>query len=157
MDDKSRELQRVIDYDFKNESHLNEALNVTKTKRGKNKKTYYNEALACVGDAVLKTVLADYIYWDLKNSNSPLDKAVITERKEQLESDGPLCYVSETLHLVDYAFNDDQTELPTGKHDRYVEALVGAIFHDGGFESAKQWILRFLLPKLQEFEKIAVQ
>lgn len=69
--------------------------------------------------------------------------------------------ISETID--DYAYKDDHfrkdekntknfddNKVSCNKHDMYIEAIVGAIYCDSGFEKTKRWINEWLLPRLEK-------
>ena len=146
--EKARDLERILKYEFKDIGLLIDAMNVTKI--SKRKQPYHNGALAVVGDAILKAVLADYFYFQLKKEGSDIHAETVTTEKLALENNGVLHAAAKELNLMNYAWNDGTTTIPTGGHDLYVEAVVAAIFHDSGFDKCKEWILTFLLPLLQK-------
>lgn len=165
--EKMRELESVIEYRFKKLKWLSTAMQAIKIeepektkKSGKRKhREYINEGLATVGDTVLKSVIADYLF-RTKNIKT---KGLITEEKRKLENNDVLYDVRDRYHLIDYAYNDKyfhsdpdmrgHEKVVHKKHDPYIEAIVGAIFYDSGYNTAKDWITKWLLPKLEQSSK----
>ena len=158
--DKMRELQEKIDYQFNDEELLALAMNSVKIsckEGGKNHKEYANEGLATVGDAVLKVVIADHLY-----EQGVKTKGAITIKKSELENNETFYNITKEEGLMGYAYNEAyfQSDNPPQHkqvvhkaHDPYIEAIVGAIFKDCGFNGVKKWILTWLLPRLEKYKK----
>lgn len=165
--EKMRELESVIEYRFKKLEWLSTAMQAIKikepekTEKSEKRKhrEYANEGLATVGDTVLKSVIADYLF-QTKNTKT---KGLITEEKRKLENNDVLYNVRKKYKIIDYAYNDkhfhSDPDVPKNekvvdkKHDPYIEAIVGAIFYDSGYDTAKDWITKWLLPKLEQSSK----
>ncbi|MCQ2071157.1 MAG: hypothetical protein MJZ68_08500, partial [archaeon] len=56
--------------------------------------------------------------------------------------------------LHHYAYNSEyffdeapgHSRLPSGVHDVYLEAVIGAVFHDLGFDRCSEWVENTILP-----------
>ena len=125
---------------------------------GKNHKEYSNEGLATVGDTFLKSVIADYLY-----RSGCITKGQITDNKKDLENNDSMHELMLGEGWINYSYNDlhftkdnpPQHERVVSKgHDPYVEAIVGAVFYDSNYDTAKRWILKFLLPLLEQYKVI---
>lgn len=112
--------------------------------------------MATVGDAVLKSVIADYLYSVKENAT----KGYITKVKSKLESNSVLHEIMEKKGWLKYAYNDlhfyDENNPPNeqvvcGEHDPYIEAIVGAMYYDLNYDKTKEWIVDQLLPLLKEY------
>ncbi len=157
--EKMSELEERIKYRFKDINRLATAMNSEKIKisaESKKHKEYTNEGLATVGDALIKLVLADYLY----NKPGIKTKGNITENKKKLESNKVMRKIT-LKFLIDYAYNDkhfysdkdvpEHERVVNKKHDPYVEAVAGAVFYDCGFDKAREWITEWLLPHLEKY------
>ena len=157
IETKMREFAEVLKYEFEDISWLKKAMSSKKIKgQGKNGSEYDNEGLATVGDAVLKSVIADYLYSVKENAS----KGYITEVKSKLESNSVLHEIMEKKGWLKYAYNDlhfyDENNPPNeqvvcGEHDPYIEAIVGAMYYDLNYDKTKEWIVDQLLPLLKEY------
>ena len=66
--------------------------------------------------------------------------------------------------LIGYAYNDkhfqadsniqDHEKVVNKGHDPYIEAMVGAVFYDSNYDTTKRWILKWLLPLLEDFSSV---
>ena len=165
-DIKSRmlELQAYLNYpfnDLKKLSYAMRAINISVPGEGDNHKEYANDALATVGDAVLKAVLADYFYNDLKIEF----KGEITTRKSYLENNETMYKLMLNEGLTKYIYNDlyfydnqraRSNERPSFKKDhvQYIEAIVGAVYYDSDYYETRKWIIKELLPLLEKYKTI---
>ena len=139
---RMRELAKQLDYDYADLSHLSAAM-FCKAEEKYN--DYTNDAMATLGDAVLKLVLAEY-FFDLG-----MDKDEITKRKLELEKNATLKTICDRAELYAYAYNEHyfsgdappHKRLPYSDHDFYVEAVIGAIYKDPGLAYVRDWILHF--------------
>ncbi len=155
---KMMELQEKIGYQFNNIDLLSTAMKSEKIEVrnvGKNHKEYTNEGLATVGDAVLKVVIADYLY-----EKGVTRKGEITTKKSKLENNKNFRKIMTDQKLIEYAYNNEyfQSDNPpkhkqvvNKKHDPYIEAIVGAVYYDAGFDKTKKWIIEWLLPLLEKY------
>lgn len=165
MDDKRkekemRELELKIHYHFNNISWLAEAMGSIKIEvsgQGKNGSEYSNERLATVGDAMLKSVIVDYLY----RTKSIRTKGEITTAKSDLENNTTMHRLMLGEGLISYSYNDlhfykdpnipDHEKVVCKEHDPYVEAIVGAVYCDSNYDTTKRWILKWLLPLLERY------
>ena len=109
----------------------------------------HNERLEFLGDAVLELVVTEYLYH--KFTNKP--EGELTALRSALVKKETLKQISDELKLYQYlklskgetkSINNQTTILAN-----VVEALVGAIFLDGGIKPAKEFLSTYLLPKLE--------
>lgn len=111
----------------------------------------HNERLEFLGDAVLGLVVADELYRrrpQLREGELTRARAALV-RAESLAEIGAELGVGEFLNL-------GEGELKSGGHRRgsilgdAVEALVGAIYLDGGFEAARTVVVRIFDTRFDE-------
>ena len=78
-----------------------------------------------------------------------------------MENNDNLRKVTKGLDLYRFAYNDsfffydapEGAQLPSGKHDVYLEAIIGAAYYDMGFEGCKRWVRKELFPLLFTLSK----
>lgn len=145
----SQEIEKVINYTFKNKDILKEAL----THRSYNPHPHgiNNERLEFLGDSVLGLVVAGQLY----NLLSEKEEGVLSKIKANLVSRKNLYFWAKQINLGKYMLLG-QGEISSGGRERAsilsnaVEALLGAIYLDGGFEAVSKVILAWF--KTQKIE-----
>ena len=153
---KMHELEGKIHYHFNDIVWLSKSMMSEKIDvfgEGKNHSEYTNDGLATVGDAILKSVIADYLY-----RKGITTKGEITQIKSKLENNEVMHNIMIKCGLIGYAYNAKhfQSDLNVPGHERvvnkghdpYIEAIVGAVFYDSNYDTTKRWILKWLLPLL---------
>lgn len=148
---RMRELEKIIKYEFKNLNLLEHAMNSTFLGND----NHINDALATVGDAILKSLIADFLYVNVSQF-----KGEITELKTDLENNSTLHSVEMNTGIIKFAHNDkhfycdenvpDNEQVVCREHDSYLEAIVGAIYYDSGFFSVKKWFMNYLYNELEK-------
>lgn len=161
IENEMRKLEVKIDYYFNDISWLAKAMGSIKievSSQGKNASEYANEGLATVGDAILKFVIADYLY----RIEGITTKGKITAAKSVLEKNSTMHKMMIEEDLIAYAYNDlhfyKDKDIPEHEkvvckgHDLYVEAIVGAVYYDSDYDTTRSWILNWLLPTLKKYQ-----
>ena len=148
-----KELERSIGYDFGNKQLLKQALShssyVNEIKI--NRQDDY-ERLEFLGDAVLELTVSEYLF-----ANKPdLREGNMTKLRASLVCEPTLAALArEQLGLGDYILLGKGEENTGGRgRDSIVsdvfEAIIGAIYIDGGFDAAKLFIDRFVLEDMED-------
>jgi ribonuclease III len=139
-------LERVIGYRFRDRGLLEHAL--THRSRAHEDVTggvVDNESLEFLGDAVLGLVIADALY----REHPHLDEGQKSKIKAALVSAGSLARLAERLDLGAHLILGRGEEKTGGRRKAALaadacEALIAAIYLDGGLEPARQFIVREL-------------
>ncbi|MBR4305775.1 MAG: ribonuclease III [Ruminiclostridium sp.] len=140
-----KELQKKIGYTFKNERLLEEALTHSSYTNGKHLKS--NERLEFLGDSVLSIVVSKYLFENLTN----MPEGQLTKIRAGVVCENALYPFARKIDLGKYIFLGKGEEI-TGGRDRHsiladaFEALIAAIYLDGGIEAARDFILPFIPP-----------
>lgn len=144
------DFQKEIQYKFKDISLLNEALTHSSyANENRDKNIKCNERLEFLGDAVLSIVVADYIYKNCPN----LPEGELTKLRAALVCEKALFKFSKSINLGKYLLlskgerNGGGADRPSIVSDAF-EAVIAAIYLDGGFDPAKKHILRFIVPEI---------
>lgn len=152
MQNSFDKLEGLIGYQFKNQSNLILALTHSSfSNENKGKKKMNNERLEYLGDAVLELTVSDFLYHNYPNKN----EGELTKIRSSLVCERTLSVCARDISLGEY-LRLSKGEHMTGGRDRdsilsdAFEALIGAIYLDGGFENAKAFIHKFLLYDVEE-------
>ena len=150
-----KEFEKVIEYKFNNQKLLKEALTHSSyANEHRDKKIECNERLEFLGDAVLSIVVADYIF-----ENCPeLPEGELTKLRSALVCEKALYKFGKSINLGNYLLlsrgekNGGGADRPSIVSDAF-EAVIAAIYLDGGIEAAKKHILRFVIPEIKNHNK----
>ena len=160
IEKEMHELETKLGHTFKDISLLSNAMKSQKLEKlpgdGDNQKEYSNEALAFLGDTIIKFLIAEYLYGDGNNKR----KGAMTIKKSELESNCIFHKIMIDEYLISYSYHDkyfhmdnppDHEKVVTKKHDPYIEAVAAAIYKDGGWEAVTLWFNNWLLPRLERY------
>ena len=146
-----RELQDKIGYRFKDESLLKQALTHSSfaNEQKINKLNNY-ERLEFLGDAVLELISSEFLF----NENKDMPEGQLTRLRASMVCEPALAYCARDIELGSYILLGKGEEATGGrKRDSItsdvMEAVIGAIFLDGGIENAKEFIYHFVLSDLE--------
>ena len=135
------DIEHIIGYCFKDKAVLKEAL-THKSYAGEHRSVKHNERLEFLGDSILGAIVADYIY----NKCPHVEEGVLSKIKSNLVSRRNLYLWGKQLDLGRY-MSLGRGELATGGRERdsiisnAVEAVIGAVYIDGGYPAAESIIL----------------
>ena len=151
MDTKLKELEKKINYTFKDFSLLKQAMMHSSYTNEKHLPKYRcNERLEFLGDAVLELVSSEYLF-----KESPhIPEGELTKTRASMVCEPSLALCARDIGLGDYLLLGKGEEATGGRERDSVtsdamEALIGAVYLDGGFTSAKEFIHRFILTDLE--------
>lgn len=145
-----KDLQLAIDYTFNDPSLLTEALTHSSYAHEQHKNMKYNERLEFLGDAVLSIVVSDYIYKHCPD----LPEGELTKLRASLVCEKSLFDFAKQIDLGSYLrlSNGERrnggAKRPSIVSDAF-EAVIAAIYLDGGMEPARKHILRFVVPEIE--------
>ncbi len=144
MPKKPEQLQEVLHYTFKNPALLRIAMTHTSFANESKVPSTHNERLEFLGDSVLSVVVADYLFHHSKRPEGEL-----TRMRASLVSEEALFQFAQEIHLGDYLRLGRGEDLGGGRNRPSVvsdafEALIAALYLDGGMETARNFILPFI-------------
>lgn len=146
-----KELEKKIHYTFRNRHLLEQALTHSSyAHEHHSAKGQDNERLEFLGDAVLELVSSDYLY----HNYSGYPEGELTKLRASIVCEPSLARCAQVISLGSF-LRLGHGEDATGGRNRAsitsdaLEALIGAIYLDGGFANAKEFILRFVLNDLE--------
>ena len=146
-----KKFQEMIGYTFKDEQLLKQALTHSSYANEKHlKKLSDNERLEFLGDAVLEVTSSEFLFNNYQN----LTEGKLTKLRASIVCEPTLATCAEELHVGDYLYlgrGEDQTG---GRKRKSVlsdalEAIIGAIYLDGGFANAKEFVLKFIMTDIE--------
>ena len=139
------ELEEKIHYQFKDKKILTEALSHSSYANENKRNRRSNERLEFLGDSVLSIVVSQYLFEHF----SHLPEGELTKIRASLVCEKSLHIFAKQIDLGKYLLlgkgeeNTGGRERPSILADAF-EALIAAIFLDGGLETARAHILRFI-------------
>ncbi len=145
------QLERTIGYTFHNKKLLRQALTHSSYANEKKLgKLGCNERLEFLGDAVLELVSSDVLYARFPK----IPEGELTKKRASLVCEPSLAYCARQFDLPQYLLLGRGEDMTGGRmRDSIVsdatEALLGAIYLDGGFEKARDFVLRFILNDME--------
>lgn len=148
MDRRFEKLEVILDYTFKDRMYLVEALTHSSyANEVKKANMRSNERFEFLGDSVLSIVVSDHLFVKYKD----IPEGELTKLRSRIVCEGTLAEVSKELGIGEF-MSFGRGELMTGGRVRVsiladaFEAVIAAIYLDGGLEEAR----RFVLTKLNE-------
>jgi ribonuclease-3 len=149
-------LQECIGYYFGDERLLENALTHSSFAHERKQPQRCNERLEFLGDSVLSIVVADYLY----HHYPELPEGELTRIRAASVCEKALYGFAKSINLGDSLLLS-RGEQNTGGRNRpsiladAFEALIAAIYLDGGMEPAKAFILKYVVPTLDNHRKAA--
>lgn len=144
------ELEKRLGYLFKNKELLIEALTHRSfSHENPDKAITYNERLEFLGDSVLGFVIVEYLF----SSKSQFTESVMAKTKSYLVKESVLSEVASSISLGKYLRLGKGEEATGGRTKRSlladaIEAVLGAVYLDGGYKKVKELILRLFKEKI---------
>ncbi len=143
-------LQKNLNYKFNNIKLLENALSHSSYANEMRNGITSNERLEFLGDSVLSVIVADYLFKNFKN----IPEGELTKLRASLVCEKSLCAFSREICLGDFLLLGRGEEKGGGRQRDSIladafEAVLAAIYLDGGMEAAREYVLRFILAELQ--------
>ncbi len=145
-------LEEQIGYCFQDKHLLQQALTHTSyTNERKINKIASYERLEFLGDAVLELVSSETLF----RQNPTLSEGELTKMRAAMVCEPSLAFCARDLNLVPF-IQLGKGELYTGGRGRdsisadVMEALIGAIYLDGGMEQARSFIEEYIMADLED-------
>jgi ribonuclease-3 len=146
MDNSISLLEGIIGYNFKDRDVITTAITHSSyANERKAKHLKYNERIEFLGDSVLSLVISEYLFTKYPN----LPEGELTVIRAKIVCENSLSKCASSIKLGDFLLLGKGEELSGGRNKASIlsdafEALIGAIFTDGGFETAKVFILKYM-------------
>ena len=144
---KLEEFEKKIGYTFKDISLLKLAL--THSSYGNEvyrDKMYNNERLEFLGDAVLEIIVSEFLF----STKQELPEGQLTKIRASIVCEPTLAMCAKNISLNEYIMLGKGEEVTGGRFRASIisdamEAVIGAIYKDGGIECAKDFINKYIL------------
>ena len=136
-------LTSKIGYQFNNKLLIEQAL----THSSKREKNY--ERLEFLGDGILDFIVGEYLFKNTKEKEGKL-----TVLRSHYVSENYLCKIFDKLNLAENVIlgKSCQGEISKSIKGDVIEAIIAAIFLDGGLEKSKEFVLKHF--ELEDFSKV---
>lgn len=145
------DLEERIGYRFQDRKLLKQALTHSSfTNEQKINKTEDYERLEFLGDAVLEMVSSQFLF----HTYPKLSEGELTKMRASMVCEPALAFCARDLELGRFIRLGKGEELSGGRERESItsdvmEAVIGAIFLDGGIEKAREYILKFILSDME--------
>ncbi len=146
-----KEFQNTIGYEFRDESLLVHALTHSSYANENHMKKFSdNERLEFLGDAVLEIVSSEFLYLNYQE----LNEGQLSRLRASLVCEPTLAYCCRDINLGEYVLLSKGEDMTGGRTRKSIlsdafEAIIGAIFLDGGMEPASAFVHRFVLNDIE--------
>jgi len=110
-----------------------------------------NERLEFLGDAILDAVFAEYLFKKFPGN----DEGYLTKLKSKVVNRKTLAYIGEKMQIrAVLNYNQSRNLNISSLEGNAFEAIIGAIYLDGGFEAAKKSLQNHVLRKFVDLNKL---
>ena len=140
-----KELEEKIGYNFKDSHLLRHAVTHSSYVNEKHmKKADCNERLEFLGDAVLELISSEYLFFE----NQTMPEGELTKLRASMVCEKALAFCARDLELGSYLLLGKGEDATGGRFRESItsdalEALIGAIYLDGGFANVRTRRLSF--------------
>lgn len=143
-------LENKLNYKFNNKALLLNALTHSSYANEVRKGITSNERLEFLGDSVLSIIVSDYLFKNFPN----MPEGELTKLRASLVCEKSLCGFSRSLNIGSYLKLGKGEDKGGGRERDSIladafEAVLAAMYLDGGMEVARKHVLRFVLPELE--------
>lgn len=141
------EIENIIGYSFNDKKLLIVSLTHASYANENNiDKSFTNQRLEFLGDAVLELVSSDFLY----NQFSKYNEGLLTKTRALIVCEDSLSAVARKLNLYNYLLIGKGENHQNLKNNNSImcdtiEAVIGAIYKDGGIKFAEEFIKKFIL------------
>ncbi|MEA2006719.1 MAG: ribonuclease III [Patescibacteria group bacterium] len=149
MEIKLEELAKKLNVSFGNMDILQEAMtHRSYLNENRSYKVDHNERLEFLGDAVLELVVTEHLY---KNYENP--EGELTNWRAALVNGEMLAKIGDEVGIERFLLMSKGERKDTGKARQYllanaIEAIIGAIYLDQGYDCVKDFIDKYIVSKL---------
>jgi ribonuclease-3 len=149
-EERLKRFEKLLGYQIRNhELFLQALLHRSFLQRGQYA-SRSNERLEFLGDSILNLIVAEYLYHQFPNA----EEGELTKIRARLVNRKALAAYGKAIHLSDFISMSPSAKQSVGKGyatitaDTY-EAVIAAIYLDGGFEAARTFVEQQVLTALR--------
>ena len=145
------EFEQVINYTFQDKTILERALTHSSfLPQAPDRALHNNERLEFLGDAFLDAIISA----ELCRLLPYVPEGVLSKKRAQIVCEKALAEVGENIGIGNYMLMGTGEEVKGGRHRASIladamEAVIGAIYIDGGYEAAADYVLRTMEPMIE--------
>ena len=145
------DFEDIIGYHFNQQGLLRQALTHSSYANERHmKKLSDNERLEFLGDAVLEIVSSEFLFHNYPD----VPEGELTKLRASIVCEPTLALCTKELKLGDYLYLGKGEDMTGGRKRKSIlsdalEAIIGAIYLDGGFANAKEFVLKYILTDIE--------
>ncbi len=146
-------LEKIIDYKFNDKKYLKIALT---HKSYLDEQTDYlsNQRYEFLGDTILDFDLTLYLFNNFPN----LDEGNLTKIRSSAVDQSSLVELGKKINIGDFIFLSKAEDSSGGRNKKSiiedaVEALIAAIYFDGGLENVNKFVSKYIYPNIKELSQ----
>lgn len=148
------ELSKVLAYDFKDKDLIKTAITHTSFANEARGRVDHNERLEFLGDSVLSLSVSEFIY----KTYPKLPEGSMTKLRAGVVSEFTLAKIAKSMGLGKYLRLGKGEQINGGRHRDSIladafEAIIAAIYLDGGLEPAKEFVISCLADSIKSLSK----
>ena len=149
------QFEKIIGVEFNNKNLLQQSLTHRSfLNENKNLKGGHNERLEFLGDAVLELVITHYLFNEYPDKN----EGDLTSIRSALVNAQTCADVAREIEVNDFLLLSRGEAKDVGRARQYIlanalEAIIGAIYIDQGYDKASNFISQFIIPKTHQIVK----
>jgi ribonuclease-3 len=144
-----REFQKLLGYRIRDRRLFMRALIHRSSLQQRHHASVSNERLEFLGDSILNLIVGEYLYVNFPRA----EEGELTKMRSRLVNRKALAAYARAIRLADFVLTSPSASGTLGKgHDTITadsfEAVIAAIYLDGGFDSARGFVERRVLSAL---------
>ena len=144
--ERLRELERRIEYRIRTENHFVRALLHRSYLQQNRSAGSSNERMEFLGDSILNLIVGEYLY----NHYPVAEEGDLTKMRSRLVNRKALAAYAKAIRLADFILTSPSASSGLGKGQDTIsadtfEAIIAAIYLDGGFDEARRFVERRVL------------
>ena len=145
--------EQIIGYTFKNKKYLKIAL-THKSFIDDNPSYESNQRYEFLGDAILDFDLTNYLF----NKYPDLEEGSLTKIRSSAVNQAALVSLGKEISIGDYLYLSKPEESTGGRMkdsiiEDAVEALIAALFFDGGLDVVNNFVSKYIYPNIKELSE----